>query len=211
MSQGKEVWRLLRIELEAIAALRGCEPHQRLKGAGSFLQVEPRLHKEALFQIQEQMGIELPDSYAHFLTEFGNGFSSNNYQIGQILPLEEVLKYSVGNKTADFPHVIAWTPDIDDTSVQLQPGEPDKRNVEHWMDWYFDDFHLSGSLRIEDIGCGYFRQLVVSGPGRNQLWEDNRAADCGIVPTTWQGAIAEFSSYYENAVSRILKDLRGRA
>ncbi|WP_146160606.1 SMI1/KNR4 family protein [Deinococcus arcticus] len=211
MSRRKDVWRLLRTELEAVAALRGCEPHQRLKGAGSFLQVEPRLSEQALSQMQEEIGVELPDSYAQFLTEFGNGFSSSGYFISGVLSLQEATRSICWDMRTDFPHTAVWTPDVESVSDQLRPGEPERENVAQWMDWYFDDAHLCGSLTIEDMGCGYYRQLIVSGSGRNQLWENLPAADCGIVPTMFQGAIAEFSSYYEHAIEQILKDLRGRA
>jgi hypothetical protein len=49
----------------------------------------------------------------------------------------------------------------------------------------------TGSMALCHFGCGAVFRLVVTGPGRGQVWFDDRGSDGGISP-----AAADFRTWY---------------
>lgn len=61
---------------------------------------------------------------------------------------------------------------LDDGGV----GEDDER----WEELYEEQ--TAGAVFLSEQGCGYYTLLVLNGEHRGTLWDDSRAADCGITP-----------------------------
>lgn len=134
---------------------------QILKGRPWYL--PPTLTESQVAKFERAQGIRLPEDYRYFLLNVAG--ASPGYARGYSLHdcLEEHAKYG------DF----------------LQSSFPHDQS---WNDWesddYDDDKHVAGSLLLTHEGCTHYLRLVVTGPMRGTVWEDDRGATGGIAPLT---------------------------
>ena len=120
-----------------------------------------------------------------------------------LLKLKEWNKELVNEKTdhnllsTSFPYVKDWNtnrPDGEDSDLYYQSEAFAK-----WSYEYFDNKHISGSIRLSHYGCGIFYFLVVTGAEKGNIWVDDRCNDCGIYPAISKMAKAKmnFSEWYQ--------------
>ena len=53
---------------------------------------------------------------------------------------------------------------------------------QQWEKEYFDNKHITGSIRLSHYGCAIYYFLVVTGTERGYVWVDDRANDYGLYP-----------------------------
>jgi hypothetical protein len=123
----------------------------------------PPLSEREVSRFERAQGIRLPEDYREYLLNVAG--APPGYARGYSLHdcLEEHAKYGDFLR-APFPH------------------------SESWNDWesddYDDDKHVMGSLLLTHEGCTRYFRLVVTGPMRGTVWEDDRGATSGISPLT---------------------------
>lgn len=123
----------------------------------------PTLTERQVAKFECAQGIRLPEDYRHYLLNVAGappGYA-RGYGLGDCL--EEHAKYGDFLQTP-FPHSQGWN--------------------EWERDDYDDDRHVAGSLLLTHEGCTHYIRLVVTGPMRGTVWEDDRGATGGIVPIT---------------------------
>jgi hypothetical protein len=137
---------------------------------GHEYQMNPPLPMSELQAFERQFGMKLPQDYADFLTQLGNGGIGPGYGL---LSLAEAVKDPEQRcrefLATPFPHTEYFNPyDVDEAT-------PDNE--------CFFDQHICGSIALSHHGCGYFDRLVITGPQAGQVWIDSRVSDQGIEPT----------------------------
>ncbi|GGB72919.1 hypothetical protein [Deinococcus soli (ex Cha et al. 2016)] len=198
----------LRAELDRVFVAVSQDAVRSVKSQSYFIEIQPTLTASELAEVVDHSGLDLPQDYVDFLLRIGNGM---RFTGGSMLSLAESIKCSGPFLDGTFEKEEEWNPDLDmlsmgDSAESIGEREYNRRlsNAEY----YFGDSHMGGSLIVEDMGCGYDRHLIVKSPAqRGLLWENLRAAGCGIVPTKLHGRTLSFSEYYEWCIRSTLKGL----
>jgi hypothetical protein len=184
--------------LDALSALRLADPARRVFGAATHMYVlNPVVTNERIQQFQDEQQIVLPEDYAVFLTEIGNGGAGPCYGL---LPLGDFEHNSVGVLSLPFPHLAHWNVTPSEFESQKQLGT--QSLPEHFDDWYFSGQFINGAIPICHEGCGYYDLLVVTGDNAGTMWIDGRCSDGGIAPLTrYDGVIHTFASWYSEWIT----------
>jgi hypothetical protein len=81
-----------------------------------------------------------------------------------------------------------------------EPSVDDDPAYEAWLDQrenlLWDPVRTRGALCLSHEGCAYRDWLVVSGPRRGQMWDDERAGDVDLAPATTLGGVHSFASWF---------------
>lgn len=132
-------------------------------------QINPPLPLSELRAFEQQFGVTLPQDYADFLTQLGNGGMGPHYGL---LPLAEAVDHEHRSReflATPFPLTEYFNPyDADDETAD---------------DDCFRDQQICGSIALSHHGCGYFDRLVITGPQAGKVWTGGRVSDQGIEPT----------------------------
>lgn len=148
------------------------------------------LSGEDLARFEREFDVRLPQDYADFLTQIGNGGIGPYYGLCS-------LKESVSDDPAHqcrnflaspFPLTKHFNPFGDDQNV------PDSV--------LFNDSYICGSIVLSHEGCGYYCRLVTTGPQAGQVWADGRVSDQGIIPLG-----CDFYTWYDRWVTEAIDDL----
>ncbi|AWZ05932.1 MULTISPECIES: SMI1/KNR4 family protein [unclassified Streptomyces] len=129
----------------------------------------PPVAEDVVAKFEQRHGFEFPGAYRSFITTVGSGGAGPAYGLYEFGSKPWVdSQGDLGANWADllsvpFPHTGPFLPS-DERSVcaEHSPGEED-----------FSPCWFTGSLIIAEIGCGSFYRLVVTGPGRGQVWTDD--------------------------------------
>lgn len=134
----------------------------KLQTHSSRFRLNPPLSESQLVAFEKEYGVTLPDQYRDFLRYIGNGGTT---LAGQLYPLDVRFREKEKlNLTRPFP----LTEALNDF-----PEDEDDETF---------DAHTSGTICIEDRGCGVTALLVVTGSERGNIWIDGRSGDYGIYP-----------------------------
>lgn len=111
-------------------------------------------HRYVSTPASPQLGFELPDQYAQFVSTVGFG-AGPAYGLLEPAPLSCAHSSSPRRSLSGepFPLTEAWC-NVDEPAWELS------RNP-------FD-----GCIRLVSLGCGYFDLLVLNGPRRGEVWTD---------------------------------------
>jgi hypothetical protein len=116
-------------------------------------------------EVEELIGVGLPDQYRWFVTEVGDGGAGPE---GGVLPLARLLRRKVDRNRL----------------VRLAEPFPAPTTVAEMRQVGFDP---PGVLVIGEIGCGGTFRLVLAGPQRGYVWVQNPEGD-------WSPELADESS-----------------
>jgi len=182
--------------------------------------LSPPISTDVLEVFEQKHGITLPDDYRSFMTMIGNGGAGPFYGLYAFGREEDDRPWGdgdlVGNVAEPFPHVEAWNlpeefwckePDPpSDTPPEEEDGILEAWDIE-LMEHYWNSKILNGAIPICHRGCGLSQWLVVNGPQRGYVWNDDRADHAGIYPLRDpDGKQMAFSDWYlswlENAESQ---------
>lgn len=166
--------------------------------AGHHWQLEPPLSTAELAEVETQLRVELPDEYRSFLLAAGRGGAGPAYGLFPLRRHDDGWRWEgdgaeltdLGALHLPFPHVESFNPA---NGLPDPPDEADYDSEEgfaaaedaYWEqhdDVVFRTEHSVGLLYLCHLGCAYREALVVSGPGRGQMWADDTAGDGGYRP-----------------------------
>lgn len=132
--------------------------------------------------------IVLPGDYRQFLLGVGNGAAGPGYGIWPLGEGEDGAspQEMLDGLSTPFIHTDAWN---NAALLQEERGYPDEE--------YYVYEQIAGALEIATDGCALYHLLVVSGPGRGQIWYDKRTEGKGIEPVrNSSGQIMHFAEWY---------------
>ena len=180
--------------VERINALVGKDKQKKTFGVSEFgsghqYQLNPVLSCDQLQHFEKEYDIRLPNDYADFITQIGNGGTGPYYGLHS---LANAVSDQPGHKSraflaSPFPLTEFFNP----------CDAPDYEN-----DDFDDDQFICGSIVLSHQGCGYYDRLVITGPQAGQVWADGRVSDQGIVPLG-----CDFYSWYDGWITRSLNAL----
>jgi hypothetical protein len=155
------------------------------------------LSAEAVDAFEQKYGITLPADYRYVITQLGNGVGHFLYPLGmeQMSGEDFTREYDVIGLVADisqlFPLTEAWNlPEelLRDPVIprDATPDEEHRLNEESLNELeaaYVENAHLlNGAIPISDLGCGQVIWLVVNGPQKGYVWDDDTVDGRGIFP-----------------------------
>lgn len=143
---------------EIKAALEGIRA--RLERLG--VTPRPPLKREDITGFQERTGITLPEEYAAFLTELGDGMEVRFQSFVYRFPPLEQVKFDRERVRKRFIHREAWIWEDDDSATERKIAAAG-----------------NGQLELVDCGCGRSFCLIVCGEAKGEVWD---MADVGIAP-----------------------------
>lgn len=175
-------------------------PYDLVETTKYRFKVNPKIYIGDFLVMQNKLGVELTEEYRLFLTEIGDGAI---FKYSGLLSLQQSAELSCWDVGGTFPYTETWNPEyegltLDDSPESLGQSEYDRRR--EWMLAWSDGWHMTGTWLVDDIGCGYYRHLVINGAERGYLWEDLRAADEGVTPVMLHNKRASFLDFYEHEI-----------
>lgn len=147
------------------------------------------LDREALNEFQSQHGITLPEPYATFLTEIGNGGAGPYYGIHPLGTRQSIDLDRIGEPTTFQPDKPKGSESLESSeSLEGSGGSEDsadsgdqeainstdevgEKATEGDMDEVSEDedCHYPGLLNIGEQGCSYETMLIVTGEHRGKM------------------------------------------
>lgn len=182
------------------------------------LTLAPVIELSKLQKIEEELNIQLPDSYKIFLTQVQNGESSNTldtkgpyygiYSIEEALTqnrewgieLEKDFQFEQDLELGDLYNA---EEDLEKHIYRLENDAEYQSAAQVVIDKYNDTSVLNGSLFICEYGCGDFLRLVVTGKSAGQIWVDS-----GVINGTgFYSLNVDILTFYENWLNRKIEIL----
>lgn len=163
-------------------------------GNGHHYHMNPVLPPDELAAFERDYDVQLPQDYADYLTQIGNGGVGPCYGL---LSLAESIADDPGHKCRAF---------LSSPFPLTEFFNPYDQNDDATDDELFDDQYICGSVALAHQGCGYFDRLVITGPQAGQVWTDGRVSDQGIAPLG-----CDFYTWYDRWVSGSLYELKKQA
>lgn len=188
--------------------------------------LDPPLPSEVLDAFEEKHGVSLPDNYRYFITGIGNGGAGPCYGLFPFGEEEDGRLWEdadvIGDLAEPFPYIEAWNLPEEFWNKEPDPPpdtplEEEDRIMEAWdeelNEHYWNPRIMNGAIPICDRGCGLSQWLVVNGPQRGYVWNDDRADHAGISPLRdSDGKQVTFADWYmtwlENAESHRITDVK---
>lgn len=136
----------------------------------------PVAHERAVARFERAHAITLPESYRRFITTVGDGGAGPHYGLfrhdGTDWPnyVQQLEQDLAGLRNTDFPHASDFQPWPKAKPCTRHPDPEDS----------YDPCWLAGTVALDEVGCGAFYRLVVTGPARGQVWLDDLANDQGL-------------------------------
>lgn len=141
--------------------------------------LHPKLSEDELAAFEARHSIVLPEEYRDYLKEMGNGGAGPAYGILRLQDwATELDVQSPKFLSTPFPYTTPWNAE--------RPGDVDDDSYhesEVFMAWekeYYDNKHITGSIRLSHYGCAIYYFLVVTGEEKGFVWVDDRANDYGL-------------------------------
>jgi hypothetical protein len=164
-------------------------------GAGGHgFELAAPLSPAEVSEVEEQLGVSLPDDYRTFLMEVAGGGAGPAYGI---FPLGRGThgRWAWHGDGADLTDLstlgLVFSPgDLSGEQQRLRaepPNPDDEETYEIWLDrgeeLLWAPTRTAGAICLCDEGCAHRRWLVVSGPQSGRIWTDERASDEDLTPT----------------------------
>jgi hypothetical protein len=174
----------------------------------------PRLSEADIAEAETQFGVQFPAEYRGFLTAVSAGGAGPYYGL---FPLSRDAdgRWGWRGDGADLTDRSAlgasFEPDdVSDTLAQLEATRPPADDDEAYGDWLcrYDNVFCAGERTRGAVclcheGCAYRDWLVITGPFRGQMWDDDRAGDIDLAPArASDGSVLTFGYWYLNWLNR---------
>jgi len=178
-----------------IAELAAKDTEMKTFGASTFGQghqyrMNAVLPVDELASFEREYDVQLPQDYADFLTQIGNGGIGPYYGL-----------YSLAQSVADDPrHKCRGFLASPFPLVEFFNPHDEEENATD--DALFDDRYICGSIVLSHEGCGYYDRLIITGPQAGQVWSDGRVSDQGIAPLG-----CDFYTWYDRWLTDAIADL----
>lgn len=200
--------------LNRLAQLDRRDPRRQLFGAEVHqYRLYPPVPQCQIDAFEAKYSVTLPSDYRYFITEVGNGGAGPYYglfKFGEQDTPEGSCSWEdgdlVGDLSAEFPHTCAWNLPDSFWSKMPDPGpgtsvEEEDRRMAAWdkelEEYYWSPRIMNGAIPICHIGCALRQWLVINGPQKGFVWEDDRADNSGIYPLRVEsGKQVTFADWY---------------
>jgi hypothetical protein len=176
--------------------------------------VNPPLSEAEIIAFEAKHDVQLPDDYRQFLMRVGNGGAGPDYGLYKLGEMDDGFDFGpwdefIGDLSKPFLHTQAWndlTGEPEDISDEDE--EEYERQLEAFDEIYWNPSNMNGAIPICHLGCALRLWLVVNGPEKGNVWQDNRADQGGIEPlqTATQKRVTFFEwyrSWLDEALSKI--------
>ncbi len=152
----------------------------------------PVLTPQEVASFEKKHSCRLPEGYREFLLQVGDGGAGPVWGLSRL-----------GEHFSSYDHQEECFIDDVDLSLPFPHLEP-------WNDGdcpddgaYFSEAHVAGSLMILDRGCALSARLVLNGPCRGEIWNDDRTDRKGIHPhLAPDGSRYQFLPWYLDWLAR---------
>ena len=197
--------------LRLLGELDRRDPRRKVFGAASHdYKLNPPLPIAVVEAFEGRHGVSLPEDYRLFITEIGDGGAGPCYGVLPFGKDDDDHDWEggglVGDPSRPFPHTGAWNlpQSFWDGEPDPPPGTPpeeEDRLMEAWdrelEAYYWNPAIMDGAIPICHLGCAYRQWLVIHGPQRGFVWNDDRADDGGISPLLGgSGGPVTFTRWY---------------
>lgn len=127
-------------------------------------EIKPPCSDAELTEVEQRLGIALPEEYRSFLRRFGNTKAGP----GLFSTLHEAITDNAGNP---FP---LKAPMLGVMSVEHQSMTIDQQSCDYskLLSEYYKIDKNEGVLNLANYGCGIYAKLVLEGKYRGQIWID---------------------------------------
>lgn len=153
------------------------------------------LSETDLGEAEAQFGVQFPEDYRAFLTSVSAGGAGPYYGL---FPLgrDDAGRWGWRGDGAELTEVTALGTDFDPGDIsaalaQLEATRPSVDDEDAYQDWLnryesvlWDDQRTHGAVCLCHEGCAYRDWLIITGPHRGQMWDDDRAGDIDLAPST---------------------------
>ncbi|MFE6872175.1 SMI1/KNR4 family protein [Kitasatospora sp. NPDC057692] len=201
MSEG--TWAGVRKQIQALAKTAGASTMFGFHGHRFSL--EDPLTEPELAEMEEQLGVRLPEDYREFLTHVGAGGAGPAYGV---FPLRRIHgRWRWDGDGADLVDLTRLSepfpvqgPDpelvraLQEKCPQEDDCEEDEDFDQAWKTWdeewgrvMWNPDRTVGAIVLCHLGCAYRQWLVVSGPERGRIWADDRADERDLQPLLGPG------------------------
>jgi hypothetical protein len=213
--------------LEKLEKLRRLDSKRKVFGASSHdYRLNPCLGEAAVNSVEGKYNIHLPEDYRRFLLKVGNGGAGPYYGVFRLGEHDDGWGFRpweggflVGDPSVPFPYQDSWN--LPGTFWSAAPHnkewaseeEADKA-YEAWdaklIEVYWTPSAMDGAIPICHCGCALRQWLVVTGPERGNVWQDDRADLNGVFPLqTGNGDRVSFSRWYVTWLEDSIHSLDG--
>jgi hypothetical protein len=200
--------------INSLSALSLADLGRKLFGSnGHDYKLHPILDSSALATFERNNRVVLPDDYRYFITSVGNGGAGPYYGIFKFGEEDSNWGYCawdqgqlIGEVGRPFQHTRAWNADDDFWSRKpdFENADNDDAEDEMWERWdaeleksYWCRSIMDGAIPICHLGCAKRQWLVINGPERGFIWNDDRCDEIGIYPAvTNELARMTFTNWY---------------
>jgi hypothetical protein len=180
---------------------------------GHHFEVLPPLSDADLAEAEAHFGVRFPEDYRGFLTAVSAGGAGPYYGL---FPFgrDAAGRWGWRGDGAQLTDVTAlgtnFDPgDISATLAQLQATQQSADDEDAYQDWLnryenvlWDDQRTHGAVCLCHEGCAYRDWLIITGPLRGQMWDDERAGDVDLAASTANdGSTLTFGRWYLNWLS----------
>lgn len=153
----------------------------------------PPAGEPAVAALERHLGVAFPADYRRFLCDVSAGgawlYSVDDHLRGR------THKGLPGDPTRPFLHARAWN--LSRAEFAAAPDEgADPDGYEAFWARYFRSELIDGTIPLSDGGCSSWYLLVVTGPERGCVWEDDRGVDSGLAPVSADGRHLRFPEFY---------------
>jgi hypothetical protein len=201
---------------ERVLALRGADTQPVFGARAHGFELEDPLSPQELAELEAQLGVELPAGYRGFLLEVGAGGAGPAYGVFPVLRKEGTWSWQgdgadladLGLAAEPFPGRLgaellaalhAEVPDQDDFPDADAFGKAMaafEEETERALETAWSAEQTRGALCLCHIGCALRKWLVLTGPQRGTIWNDDRADDADLTPLLLDGEAATFDRWY---------------
>lgn len=200
---------------EKLKLLKKLDPGLTLFGASKHqYKINRTVSAETVKRFEANNRIKLPEGYAKFLMEVGNGGAGPYYGLE---PLENSLFQDLDYKQSEFllnpsipfPHTDSWNMEFKSTVDEDENEEEYEKQFEAFQEKYYDPKYMTGAIAICNFGCAVSLNLVVNGEEYGNIWTDDRSSDYGIHPSQELGNKDRitFLDWYEQWLDNSLSEL----
>ena len=185
--------------IAAIASLKRRDRDLVVFGANGHRYIlNPPIDASIVLDFERLHCVQLPADYRQFITRIGNGGAGPYYGVFKFGEHDEAWGHRdwdgghlTGNFARPFPHTTAWNLPREFWMARPQADldTPEDEEDRLWEEWdkildrdYWNPSLVDGAIPICHLGCAIRHWLVINGPQRSFIWNDDRANEGGLSP-----------------------------
>ncbi|MFI9276229.1 SMI1/KNR4 family protein [Kitasatospora sp. NPDC052896] len=207
---GDQLWGGVRERVEALSGVVVPTQALRYPVLSRRFRLDPVLSPADVAELEERIGVELPQEYRTFLLQVGAGGAGPGWGIytAQLRP-GYPLWSGHNADTADYSRLAEPFPAAPLEPAVLRallaqcPQEGDDRDLAHldalgrWNEAVWGPDRTVGAIPLCSLGSAREQWLVLSGPERGGIWTDERADHGDLAPVPdGSGGTVTFARWY---------------